>query len=156
MEFQTDAQRACYERILPWMEKLFGDSAIPREDAPLVDLPLGSAWATVAVVPWGEDDATVITRAYVVRGPRIDLELLRMLLESNEHLPFGAFGLDPEGDVFLQHSIVGSTCDPEELEASVVSVVSTADRFDDLIVDRWGGQRALDKYRELEAERAVD
>lgn len=150
MRFETPVQRSVYDRIRVWMEEIFAEAATPRKDAPLFDVPVGSAWATVAVLPWGEDETVVNTRAYVVRGARVDGDLLTMLLQTNEQLFFGAFGMDSEGDIFLQHSLLGSTCDADDLQTAVVAVVSTADEFDDLIVERWGGQRALDRYRELE------
>jgi len=53
--------------------------------------------------------------------------------------------LNEAGDVLFQHTIVGSTCDPAELEASVREVLEIADDYDDKIVSRWGGQRELDR-----------
>jgi hypothetical protein len=52
--------------------------------------------------------------------------------------------LDKSGDVTFEHNIVGSTCDKNELKASIMAVVGTADRYDDQIVSRWGGKRASD------------
>jgi hypothetical protein len=43
---------------------------------------------------------------------------------------------------------VGSTCDREELKALVMAVATTADRLDDEIVAKWGGERAMDKLGE--------
>jgi hypothetical protein len=104
----------------------------------------GSAVAQIAVYPWGDDDAVICTRSYVVRGPELRPDLLEHLLRENADMRFGAFGIDDDGDILFEHSICGSTCDLEELKASVVAVARTADRYDDDIVARWGGQRALD------------
>jgi hypothetical protein len=60
---------------------------------------------------------------------------------------FGAFGLDVNGDIIFEHSIVGSTCDKKELESSVRAVLEIADKYDDKIVAEWGGMRALDRIR---------
>jgi hypothetical protein len=57
---------------------------------------------------------------------------------------FGAFGVDKDGDIIFEHTIVGSTIDKEELKSSVKAVLSVADHYDDDIVSRWGGKRALD------------
>jgi hypothetical protein len=62
-------------------------------------------------------------------------------------MSFGAFGIDDEGDVIFEHTIVGSTCDQKELESSVIHVARTADDYDDIIVEKWGGERALDQIR---------
>ena len=43
---------------------------------------------------------------------------------------------------------MGSTCDKPELKTSVSSVVLIADEYDDLIVEKWGGERAIDRLRE--------
>lgn len=147
MEFTTEAQRACYEKVVPWMKELFGEFAVVRKDAPVVGVLVGSAVAQTWVYPWGDDDAVICTRAYVVMGAELTPDLMRYLLRENADMRFGAFGIDDDGDIFFEHSIVGSTGDKNELKASVLAVVTTADRYDDEIVARWGGQRALDRMR---------
>lgn len=145
MEFKTASQKACYEKIGPWMKEIFGDFAQARPDMPVFGVVVGSALAQIAVYPWGDDDATICTRAYVVTGAEITPDLMMFLLRSNDDMRFGAFGLDRDNDIFFEHTIVGSTCDKEELKASVFAVVMTADRYDDQIMARWGGQRAMDR-----------
>lgn len=147
MEFQTDAQKACYEKVAPWFREIFGEMVLTHNDMPNFAIPIGSALAETAILPWGDDDATICTRAYVVTGAEITPELMRYLLNQNGLLRFGAFGIDEDGDILFEHSIVGSTCDKHELKASVFAVVMTADRFDDEIVARWGGQRRLDRLK---------
>ena len=144
MEFSTDAQRAIFERILPMLEEVFGDCATLRDDVPGVSVMVGSALAEVGVHPWGSHEAVVNTRAYVVTGAEITPELTHFLLRKNNETLFGAFGLDSDDDIFFEHTIVGSTCDKEELHASVLAVVETADDLDEEIMARWGGQRARD------------
>jgi hypothetical protein len=107
----------------------------------------GSAFAQIGVFPWGDDDALITTRSYVVTGIELTAELMRFLLHENAGMRFGAFGIDEDGDVIFEHSIVGSTCDQRELESSVTAVAATADEYDDRIVSRWGGERALDQIR---------
>lgn len=145
MEFRTAAQKACYEKITPWMKELFGEFVMFRNDAPAMAVVIGSAVAQVGVIPWGNDDTTINTRAYVVTGAEATPELMHFLLRENDNMRFGAFGLDNDDDVFFEHAIVGSACDKSELKASVMAVVVTADQYDDKIVARWGGQRALDR-----------
>lgn len=145
MEFRSTAQKACYEKIVPWMKELFGEFVMLRNDAPAMAIVIGSAIAQVGVIPWGNDDATINTRAYVVTGAEATPELMHYLLRETDNMRFGAFGLDSDDDVFFEHAIVGSTCDKPELKASVMAVVVTADQYDDKIVARWGGQRALDR-----------
>jgi hypothetical protein len=145
MEFKTPAQQACYEKVLPWMKEIFGDFATPREDMPIITVYVGSAIAQVGVFSWGENDATVTSRAYVVTGADLTQDLMKYLLNETADMRFGGFGLDNDGDILFQHAIVGSRADKEELRASVMAVIITADEYDDKIVARWGGQRALDR-----------
>lgn len=77
----------------------------------------------------------------------MNAELMKFLLRENDRMRFGAYGLDEDEDIFFEHTIVGSTCDKEELKASVVAVVMTADDADDKIIAKWGGQRAVDRGR---------
>jgi hypothetical protein len=147
MEFATAAQKACYDKVASWMKELFGELVLMRDDAPVMGVMMGSALATVAVWPWGDDDATITTRAYVVTGAELTPDLMRYLLQKNADMRFGAFGVDKDGDILFEHSIVGSSCDKAELKASVLAVLVTADRYDDEIVARWGGERALDRMR---------
>jgi type III secretion system-like peptide-binding chaperone len=147
MEFKSEAQKACYEKVVPWMKEVFGEFIRVREDMPIIAVFVGSAIAQVAVFAWGDNDATITTRAYVVTGADTSQkDLLEYLLRESADMRFGAFGIDQEGDILFQHAIVGSKADKDELKASVMAVVLTADDYDDKIVSRWGGQRALDKY----------
>jgi hypothetical protein len=147
MEFETQAQKECFEKVAPWVTELFGGSVLRKYDRPVLGVMHGSAFAQVGVFPWGEDETIVTTRAYVVTGVELTPELMRFLLLENAGMGFGAFGVDDDGDIIFEHSIVGSTSDQQELEASLIAVAKTADDYDDQIVARWGGERALDQVR---------
>lgn len=146
MQFQTSAQEACYDKIALWIKELFGKFPCARQDIPGLGLFMGSALVEVLVFPW-RDDAIINTRSYVVTGIELSPELLRFLLEENTKMLFGAFGIDGNGDIVFEHTIVGSTCDKKELQASVNAVLEVADEYDDKIVEKWGGQRALDRMQ---------
>lgn len=148
MEFQTEAQKECYEKVLPWLKEMFGVFVMVREDAPVVGLMIGSALASIGISPWGNDDSTIAVRAYVVTGVEMTQDLMAYLLHENDRMRFGAFGVDKDDDIFFCHTIVGSTCDKEELKASVMAVVMTADEQDDKIIAKWGGQRAVDRMQQ--------
>jgi hypothetical protein len=147
MDFETQAQRECFDRVAPWVKELFGGSVLRKPDRPVLGVMHGSAFAQVGVFPWGKDDAIITTRSYVVTGAELTPELMRFLLHENAGMRFGAFGVDDEGDIIFEHSIVGKECDRGELESSVIAVAQTADEYDDQIVERWGGTRALDQIR---------
>jgi hypothetical protein len=145
IEFKTEVQKGIYDRIGQYVRELFGEYAQARTDFPSYFLTMGSALVQVLVLPWGDDDAAVNVKSYVVAGAERTPEMLEFLLRENNDLRFGAFGLDKDGDVIFEHTIVGSSCDKHELKASILAVVGTADNYDDKIVSRWGGKRALDR-----------
>ena len=140
MEFNTNAQKEIYEKVMPWIKELFGIFARAQEDAPYFGLNVGSAVVHIGILPWGEHDAVIKTRSYVLRSPELTPELLHFLLRENDTMRFGAFGIDEEGDVFFEYSIQGSTCTIESLKAAVLAVGYTSDQYDEKLADRWGGQ----------------
>lgn len=144
MEFTTPAQEQCFARISPWIAELFGEHATPRAEEPIWDIRVGSSVTELGIFPWKQDESVVSARAVVVRNVKFQPELLQYLLRQNSVMRFGAFGIESDNEIYFLHSIVGSTCDKPELEASVRSVSSMADHYDDEIVNRWGGQRACD------------
>jgi len=145
IEFKHDAHKACYEKVAGLLREIFGEFMRARDDAPVFLLKIGSAVAQALVLSWGDDDAVVNTRAYVVCGAERTPELLEYLLHENSTMRFGAFGLDPDGDIIFELAIVASTCDKEEVKSSLLAVVNTADGYDDKIVERWGGRKALER-----------
>ena len=145
MQYKSEAQQACFEKILPWLKALPNQVIWDKEaENPTVYITEGSACVLVEVLPW-EDNAAIDTRSYVVTQVNLQASLLEFLLRENVRLLFGAFGIDSDGDIFLGHTIVGSECDKDELETSVRSILALADDYDDVIVDKWGGQRAVDR-----------
>ena len=145
MTFANETQRAVYDRVRGFIEDLFGELAVYRDDAPAFAVAAGSAVAHVHVLPWTDEGAIVTTRAFVVSGATLNDDLMRWMLERNAEALWGAFGVDEDGEIVIDHSINGPTCDKEDLRASVLGVIFSADRYDDEIVARWGGERALDR-----------
>jgi hypothetical protein len=139
MLFTTPAQEACYAKISPWIGELFGASAAARKAEPVFDVSVGSSLTEVGVFPWTQEESVITARARVIRGVSLAPDLLQYLLRQNSVIRFGAFGIESDNEVYFIHSIVGSTCDKPELEATVRS-----DRYDDEIRNRWGGHRAVD------------
>ena len=145
--FTTQAQRETFDKVHVYIEELFGKVAEEVEKAPVLLVALGSAAAAITVQPWGDDDAVITVRAHVVFGARVDQDLCCFLLHENTRLHFGSFALSGQGDVVFEHDLLGSTCPLPALKNAVLSVLKTADVYDDQIQARWGGQRALDMVR---------
>jgi len=148
MEFKSDIQKTCYEKIRPWMMEIFGESARPDTEIPFFRVRAGSALAYVQVDPWtdprGENSAVIWSYAYVVRGAEPTAELMRELLDKNAKRVFGAFGLQEDNTILFSHTILGPSCDKDALRAAVRAVVEASDNYDDELVAKYGGQRALD------------
>ena len=136
MEFSTPAQEQCYERIAAWIPELFGESATARPDEPVWDIRVGSSVTELGVFPWKQDESVVSARAVVVRNVKFGPELLQYLLRQNSVMRFGGFGIESDNEIYFLYSLVGSTCDRPELEASVRAVSSMADHYDDEIVNQ--------------------
>jgi len=140
MLFTTLAQKKCYTGVIPWMRQLFGAYVTYRPDVAVFDVTIGATSAQVEVSAWGEDDATITSRAYLVADLDLTPRLMRFLLRANDKMRFGAFGIDGDDNIFFEHTIVGSTCDLEELRGSILAVISTADQYAQEIISRWGGR----------------
>jgi Putative bacterial sensory transduction regulator len=129
------------------MKELFGTTVEPGDDGLAYRVHFGSASVYISVSPWGDNEAVILARAPVVSGTDLTPELMSYLLRKNCETRFGAFGISESGDIELRYSLVGSTCQKEELRASVRYLMLAADLCDDEIVARWGGRRALDVPR---------
>lgn len=143
MTFEAPSQQATYQRVKRWLQQVNYKIEV-RPEEPVILVRAGSSLVAVEVAPWGRGDSTIRIRALVVRGAKLDLDLAEFLLRENSRLEFGAFGLHGESDIVFEHSLVGSTCDLDELVATLAAVSQAADVYDNQIVARWGGHRALD------------
>jgi|YNPBryantNP2012_1023418.scaffolds.fasta_scaffold00832_9 hypothetical protein len=147
MEFKTEAQRNTYDTVVKFAKELFGEANLrfPDESPVIIlDYPGTSTLVFISIYPWRDDSSVIEARGLVTRGTELAPDLLLYLLKENIDFRFGGFAVDGDGDIWFLHSIVGPTCDKEELKATVSAVVATADKFDDEIVARWGGRRLVD------------
>jgi len=145
VEFSNDAQKQAYENTKTWMMELFGEMSKAHADAPTFSVWMGSALTYVNVYSWGDDKATIQSFSWVVTGAELVPDLMQFLLQENNTMRFGAFGMDQENDIFFKHSIAGLTADKATLKAVIMAVANTADEYDDKITSRWGGRRATDR-----------
>lgn len=146
MDFETHAQKVCYLKIVRWMKELFGPEYLRmREDVPALGMVIGTNYIQVSVYPWREYNTLITTRAYVVTNVELAHELLYYLLRENDTLQFGAFGIDPEGDIFFEHTLFGSSANIEALKASVLAVVYATDVYFDMIRQKWGDESEVDR-----------
>jgi hypothetical protein len=145
VEFISDIQKEGYARVKELLTELYGEMYEVAEEAPRFTLAAGSSMVSLLVWPWGDERAIVEVRAYVIMGAELTPELMKYLLQENNALVLGAFGLDDEGDIFFAHTLLANDLDKSELRATVNAVKVTADSYDDEIQKRWGGQRVADR-----------
>jgi hypothetical protein len=145
MEFQNEMQKNVHAMLGNWFAADLQSGAIHKsDDRPAFFIRQGSAIVVVSVGAIGNDEASITVGAQVVTGARVTGELMAFLLGYNHGSLFGAFGMNPEnGTITFDHSIVGSTCDHKELVTSISIVAMTADRYDDAIIEKFGGKSAL-------------
>jgi hypothetical protein len=141
------------------IEKTLASSPAYRKiDEHLYTIKQGSSYVLITIVPWGSDRALVRCVAQLVKGVHMEGGLALQLLQLNAHLRFGAFAYDPRGElVIFQHSILGGdTLDAEELLATVRDVAIVADKYDDRISARYGGQTMKDLIEEAAFARILE
>ncbi|HEX9734051.1 MAG TPA: YbjN domain-containing protein [Thermoanaerobaculia bacterium] len=150
MEFASDKHREVYQRVKVYLAELFDDKLYHEEETGHFYVRYGSTVLEISVEPYGvddADDAIMIAMSYCVQGVEVDEELLRGLLELNHTLPFGSFSLVGD-DIFFSHSLLGQTLERSNVLATIAAVANVSDEYDDRIVERFGGQRALDRIRD--------
>jgi hypothetical protein len=52
--------------------------------------------------------------------------------------------MEDEGDIRFHVTLLGASCQQNEFKLALTEVLESADHYDDLIVERWGGRRAAD------------
>lgn len=88
----------------------------------------------------------------VVHGVRVDGELMRKLLRLNADFLVGSFGLI-DNNIYLKHSILGGEhMDEDEFFIALALIASTADDYDDKIIETHGGKTGVSLIRERLAQ----
>ncbi|MBE7380133.1 MAG: YbjN domain-containing protein [Leptolyngbya sp. SIO1E4] len=154
MQFDSQVQTLTYTKVADYLKgtMLFQDALRVYPDRPKFDILYGSALIEVEVLPWvvhpwDEGDlATVRATSCVTIGSTLNCELMQFLLTENRRMRFGAFHLDEAGQVVFSESVLGGeNMDLRELQTCILSVVTIADTYDDVIAKQFGGQRASDR-----------
>lgn len=152
MDFINAAQELTHERVKNYLQNsLFKDTIRASDNRPYFDLFYrGTTLIELYILPWEthpySEQYMAIVRASscVAIGCGPELELLRFLLDENRKMRFGSFQTDEAGTVFFTNRILGGKhMDPTELEVCLLSVGAIATRYSDTIIEKFGGQRAL-------------
>lgn len=148
MEFEHENHSEVFERVETYLGELFEEDLIYHDDENgHFYVRYGSTVLEVSVEPYGPEEVVVMIMAYCVQDVEVDDGLLRGLLDLNHSLPFGSFSLVGQ-DLFFQYSLFGRTLERKALLNAVAAVATVSDDYDDRIVAKYGGQRALDRIRD--------
>jgi hypothetical protein len=147
VEFKTKAQEETYRKVGEYLGQSFGTTGFaPHPELPSYVGTQGSCMVEVTVYPWSNEAIVNIRSCIVMDIGEPTPQLLRFLLDENFKFVFGAFSLDPNGDVNFEATLLGSMLDRQELEYAVSAVLTTADDYDDRIVSQYGGVTGREKF----------
>ncbi|MGH9381753.1 MAG: T3SS (YopN, CesT) and YbjN peptide-binding chaperone 1 [Thermoanaerobaculia bacterium] len=130
-------------RVAEYLEELF-DEPLRDPESDSFHVQYGSTVLEIGVEPYGPEEVIVAVVAYCVQGVESDEALMRSLLELNHELSVGAFSLVDQ-DVFFAHTLFGRNLDRKDLLGAIAAVATISDEYDERIVERFGGQTALDR-----------
>jgi hypothetical protein len=144
-QFHTQCQEEVYRLVKSYLDELVDEHF---DDAAHCDfyLKYGSTVLEISIDPYEEDDAVIEVLAFCVQGVEPTFELMQELLKLNAEVPLGAFSMCGH-DIFYSHSFLGRRLRGEQLIASLDSVASISDLYDERLVAKYGGETALERLR---------
>ncbi|MBI5646629.1 MAG: hypothetical protein HY962_06825 [Ignavibacteriae bacterium] len=142
----SDILTITHQKVGSLLKAIYGASyaneVLEVDDAYIIKR--GSAAVTVTIKPLFKTDCIVHAIAYVVKGARIEHDLLYYLMRMNSVNPIGAFGVSFDDTITFSHGIAGANLDMNELKRTIQAVAFVADETDDLIRAGYGGMRVVD------------
>ena len=144
-KFHTRCQEEVYRQVKSHLDDLVDEHF---DDADHCDfyLKYGSTVLEISIEPFAEDDAVIEVLAFCVQGVEPSFDLMRDLLRFNSEVSLGAFSMVGP-DIFFSHSFLGRQLPPEQLIASLQTVATISDDYDERLVANYGGETALDCVR---------
>lgn len=150
--FVHKTQASTYQKVADYLKSstLFQQSVKSDPDHPTFGVQYGSTWVDVEVLdwdfhPWENSELAIVkTTSAVTIGSQQSADLYQYLLEENKRMLFGGFQLDGDRILFSESILGGENMDLLELQTCIFSVVTIADTYDDTLIQRFGGQRAID------------
>ncbi len=143
--FHSSCQEHVYQQVRGMLDELVEEHFDDSEHCDFY-LKHGSTLLEIAIEPYLEDNAVIHVRSFCVQGVQPSTELLAELLRLNSEIPLGAFSV-VDDNIYFSHSFLGRDLVAEQLVASLNSVATISDEYDERIVDRYGGSTALDRLR---------
>ncbi len=144
-QFHTQCQEEVYRQVKSYLDELVDEHFDDVEHCDFY-LKYGSTVLEISISPYEDDDAVIEILAFCVQGVEPSFELAKELLKLNSEVPLGAFSM-VGNDIFYSHSFLGRRLRGEQLIASLDSVASISDDYDEHLVSRYGGETALERLR---------
>ncbi len=137
MQLEQQAQEDLYARVATYLRQGFGELAQASDDSPLFSIWLGNVGIRVAVEAVGEDRAVVDVATWLGRGVSVTEEVAHHLLRKNTELRFGTLGVDEDGDITFDYSLLGESVTKDALSRVVRIFSATADQLDNELMMRF-------------------
>ena len=144
-QFHTRCQEDVDRQVKSHLDELVDEHFDDAEHCDFY-LKYGSTVLEISIDPFQEDDAVIEVLAFCVQGVEPSFELMRDLLRFNSEVPLGGFSMVGR-DIFFSHSVLGRELPPEQLIASLQTVATISDDYDEKIVATYGGETAIDCLR---------
>jgi hypothetical protein len=144
-QFHTQCQEEVYRQVKSYLDELV-DEHFDDVDHCDFYLKYGSTVLEISIHPYEEDDAVIDVLAFCVQGVEPTFECMQELLKLNAQVPLGAFSMVGQ-DIFFSHAFLGRRLRGEQLIASLDCVASIADDYDEQLVEKYGGETALEHLR---------
>ncbi len=143
--FHSPCQEQVYRKVADILDELVDEH---YDDVKHCDfyIKYGTTLLEIGIEPILDDNAVIKIRAFCVQGVDATPELMSELLRLNSTIPLGAFSV-VDDNIYFSHAFLGRDLVAEQLIASLNSVASIADEYDEWIVERYGGSTAIDRMR---------
>jgi hypothetical protein len=149
--FETAVQEETFHKLKEYLGELFDEPYYDPENNHFY-VRYGTTVLEISVDPYGEEESVVGIMSYCVQDVEVEEELLVGLLELNHQLTCGHFSLVGT-DIFFAHTLFGKSLDARDLLRAITAVATVADDYDDRIVQRYGGQTALERIQDTGGRR---
>lgn len=138
------------KRVRGFLQEIYPDFV--EFDDGTFTLQEGSATVSIIVRPWHVGDSAVEFTSQLVSGANVTAEVMRWLLQKNVELHFGALGLLFDDTIVYSQTLPGCDLSNKEFEATVRTVATIADHYDDEVVAMAGGKTSSQSSEETAKE----
>ncbi len=137
---ESEALKTLRSTIERYLNESFGQYLKDQRDNYVLNA--GSTQLFITPMDWTKGRTLVRVLAPVNKDTEPSAELTKYLSVENMKIIFGKFSLQPEvRAVFFEHTLLGDFLNRKELEVAVKAVASTADKYDDIIQEKFGGKK---------------